>query len=172
MDQNLITREYRQRVAVVALTATLVLLFMSLALMFPTYLDLTEKKEVAAARYQEFSHSGTVEETAELSALLKNTERQLNVLAPRGKHETISELIVRLIERKPAGVRLTGFTATRQNDASWQLYLEGEARGREDLLRFFQALREAPALSDVELPVSHFAKGENLMFSLKATWEP
>lgn len=71
----------------------------------------------------------------------------------------------KIISAKPAGVRIISFSLEKnQKEASTRI--QGIAASRNDILTFTQNLEKEKKFKDVSVPVSDFAKAENIEFSL------
>lgn len=161
-----IRREYRQRLAVVALSAIFIAIIIFLILLIPSYVvskviysGVSKEKDVA-------EQSLASRESTDLKSRLSLTKENLEVLVPREDGLTIAQLIDKVISLKNSGIKLTKLDYLIQVDNSRKLALEGISLDRDSLLEFKNKLTESKVFSNIILPVSNFTDEQNIQFQI------
>lgn len=166
---RLVRRDYFLRLATVAVLALALLLIAHALLLLPSYIYL--RQEVAdraqhLASVDEALAGTDTQATSRLAAIRTNAQ-YLTTLAGA----PTSSGAIRLILSVPhAGIELSGFSYGLTDDGkSHSMRLTGTASTREALRNYDLALSSAPWASNVELPISAYAKEQDISFVITVT---
>ncbi len=98
--------------------------------------------------------------------VIKEIQKKLDLFATEKNKATPSALFQTILNARPSGVRISGFTYVEKGDGSDEIEVRGQALTRETLLSFVSALERGTVFGKVSVPVSNFVQDVNLDFSL------
>lgn len=171
-EKKLIRREYFTRLAIIFGVFTFVSLLMALALLVPSYFLSRVFRNEAKQSLNSLARSNAAKDTEALSkeiAFIAAAERALSNTHPV---VAVSDLFSAItLARNGTGVRIFSLRFNRDNTGSG-ISVTGEAGSREDLLLLRKKLEDSDFFANVELPISNFAKGKKIDFSVILTNKP
>jgi hypothetical protein len=161
-----VQKEYRLRLVSVACFLLAAVGALSAVALVP-YIALSSIKEKAVeagiALHEKDAQTGA---TGDFSADVARTKLLINTYAGREGGTSAQTLVERLVRVLPSDVSLSSIAIARTSSSTAQVIAEGVAVDRDALLFFVQELKKVPILKSVVLPVSNFAKAEDIEFSL------
>ena len=168
-QKRVLAREYAFRLCGVACPFLCYGLLISLAFLFPSYVLTKARADDVAnqnkAQMQSSDQDHNVPQT--LAALATASQKATELSAD------ISVLplydILRMLESHPSAVHITEMSYTNKSkDTPPALIINGTANTREGLIAFNTFLASSTELSNVDIPISNFAKDSNFQFSANA----
>jgi len=166
-EKQTLGREYKYRHAVVALSATLVLIVVALVVMMPAFV-LALYKSSAVSTEAVVVDPAIAQTQAEFKKQLDDAKLLINVLRPQGTSTVPSKIIVLLAKHKTSENTITSI-AYDAKETGTVVDVKGIAKSRESLSAFSDALRKEQGIADVNVPVSNFAKDVNIPYSFTVT---
>lgn len=167
-EKEAIRREYRLRLVVVWLWFLCASFLIASALLLPSYVFSAQKEKVATRRAEVLSRSAAREEAVSENAVLRLAQEKLMLVhAPPSRF--LFERIAAVVQRKPAGVSLSGFSVVPAEEGAQVFFLSGVAAERSTLVSFSETLRQAGLFDAVLVPLSLLAKESGIEFTLRAT---
>lgn len=168
--RHALSRDYFFSLGVVATIGVTVLTLVSMALLVPTYILLTERtraKEAQLASIESvLSSTSETELAARLATLSKNTE----TLSALARTPSASVLMRSVLAVPRPGITLSGFVYTPAEGAlAGTLAISGVAALRTALRSYQFALQNESFVQGAELPVSAYAKDSNIAFTVTLT---
>lgn len=171
--QRVLSRNYYLRLAVIALWFASALTFVSIVLLLPTYILLTDSA-LAKERYL-----ATVESTLSsadgttLSARLTSLNNAVTALATLAQAPSVSEIVRSILAMPRPGITLSTFVYTPPTSkAPGTVVISGMSASRDALRNYQLALEDAPWSKSAALPVSAYAKDRDITFSITITLVP
>jgi hypothetical protein len=165
-----LTRAYLLRLATVAAIIGAVLALASAALLIPTYTYLLQAREASNARLADASKNLAAVEETDLAKRLEALERDATTIAALATSTPGSALIRAVLAVGRPGVALSDIEYTPAvGPKAAAVALSGVAATRNDLRAFQLALESAPGIAGADLPVSSYAKDQNLPFTIAIT---
>jgi hypothetical protein len=103
-----------------------------------------------------------------LQAWLDETNHKLQLLSPQLDSDRPSNFVGQIIEEKIAGIRITRFSWTKDEDEI-TLAISGVAQDRVTLITFQDNINASGHFSEVALPISNLAQDKDLDFQMTFT---
>ncbi len=165
-DKELAKKEYGRRLAVVGLFWTCLALFSFLIMLAPSLLDVFKGEKEAESKLTVLEKKPAVSDYKELTEQIKTTRMKLEILksAITNKVFLVDYLVV-ILRGKPDGATITDFSWVA-GETGLRITVNGQAKNREILRKFDANLRSERVFSEVSLPISSFAKPEEVDFSI------
>lgn len=162
-----IQNEYYMYIARYALLHIALLACVSIVFLFPSYILSTSKRNAAQSEITSLKQG----ETFALAEELKNTTAKINEklsIFPKNPilSSVVSEVVIEVEKVLPQAVTLSGIRIVSNTEALRTVEVSGIARNRDTLLSFVGKLEKVPSFKGVTLPVSSYAKGSNISFSI------
>ena len=158
-------KEYLYRRSVTILMASVVVFFIGLAGLFPSFILSSTKKFELIERVRMVNQGGVKDSGVDPGSWLASLNLKLQILAPELDNIRPSYSIEDVIQQKALGVRIMSFSWSYDKDKS-TLSLAGTAINRDALLKFQKNLISSGKFSEVTLPVSNLAKGKDINFQM------
>lgn len=166
-EKKLLLHEYRMKLCIL----TGVFVFFACAIGFfsatPAYL-LVELREADTSRnlkdLQDLSKG-----KEDYRKILKEVHADIAIFnAPENNLATV-EIIDRILAHKQKGVQIRSFSLQRKEGGESSVDIQGVAGTREALLSFKKNLEAEKLFTSVDLPVSHLARGSDILFNVHIT---
>lgn len=170
--KDTIRREYRVRLAAVALFFLSAALVIAALMLLPSWFLSAQKEAAARARADALVRSLSQRSAAGLEQELRTAQQRLNLLSREAPVVSLYELTERIAAGRPPGVSLESITFSRTPEGRRAAFVSGTARDRAALVSFSRSLERARAFEKVDLPLSALAKEKDLIFSLTAVLPP
>lgn len=161
-------REYFYRFSTVLAGALAVSLLIGGGLLLPSYFlgraKLTELKINLAS----LKNPRDGNDSEMVSKILETAAQRVDFLLAQ-PNLSLTAAAEKITNKKPTGVQINGLSYHPQEAAlSWSaaIALTGIANSREMLVAFVKALQTESIFTDINVPVSNFAKDRNIEFSL------
>ncbi|MBY0110938.1 hypothetical protein K2Y00_02975 [Patescibacteria group bacterium] len=161
---------YFYRLGTVIALSLAFMLMLHAMMLAPAYFTLAEAKANETTLLQSvkerLSSAGDQEITERLAALGKQTEHLVRLAAVPSATATMREVL--LLPR--SGITLTGLSFTPPaGKTGGQLRLTGTAVSRDALRSYQSTLGTLPTVTNVDLPISAFAKESDIPFTITLT---
>lgn len=174
-EKTKIRNEYLGRISVVSLYFFLGAVLIGGILLIPVAVSSSNKKAELEERLS-LIRINVAKDADRSNAAIKDLKSRLAVLNRKtGTDRAPSQIFEKIIFEKTIsqggkGVGLSGFSYEKIFDKSgFMVKINGTANDRKSLLNFVKALQDNGGFKEVKVPVSDFAKGKNLEFSLEIT---
>lgn len=167
-EKKIILVEYKLRRTIIMLLFLSATCTISAVFLLPSYIISSAKDDEVMEKVDAVTTSTILQEGNELNARLSQTNLKLEALRPSMAGLSVDAVHLVLVHKKP-GIQLTGFAYRKGEKETAQLSVSGMASTRDVLLEFVKELKAENAFSDVQLPVSNFAKDKNIEFNLEVT---
>ncbi|OHA26429.1 MAG: hypothetical protein A3D52_02140 [Candidatus Taylorbacteria bacterium RIFCSPHIGHO2_02_FULL_44_36] len=148
--------------------AVLASLLLGCGLLLPSYILIKAKQAELKANLVSLKNLRQADGGEKVYKILEAADQRVDFLlfqpAP-----SLTAAVKEILVRRPAGVKITGLTYHPQADAAGRsvaMALTGVAASREAIVAFVKELQTEPSFSSINVPVSSFAKGRNIEFSL------
>ncbi len=168
-EKNNLYVTYSIRRAILGLLFLLAIGVIMCVSIVPSFI-LTKAKEVEIVQQVEFLNASlAVRNVDELNKKIIAIRDEVKALKDFTlENQKVSGLFNKILEKKSVDIRITGLlygTASKKHE----IVLNGIAKNREALLAFAQSIGREKIFSNVILPVSNFAKNNNIQFSFSIT---
>jgi hypothetical protein len=161
-----VKREYRLRLASVAASLVALVGLLSIAMLLPYMAISSINERLLSERFEKVLAD---RKGVESGAFLEDVSRAKGLVAtlvPAEDKVSVENVIERLLRVKPSTISLDSFAIARNSSSTAQVIVEGVAEDRDALLFFVQELKKQSIFKTVVLPVSNFAKAEDIEFSV------
>ena len=163
-------RDYFFRVATVAISALTCVVVGSGVLLIPSYLYVNQQIQVSQARSKDIDTQLASIKGQEASTRMATISGDADYLTRLSGIPTASAVFRAVLGVPRAGITLTGFTFTPpQTKDDGKMTLTGIASTREALRTYNDALTALPFVSNVDLPISSYAKDSVIPFTITLT---
>lgn len=162
-----VLREYRMRLAIVALVAASCVGVVSLVSILPTKVLVSVHQDILSLqnRNVEGQSLANVDELSKKIANISNTAAFLN---PLSRPLSNVSIISRLESEAGNNTNITQFQLNHV-DENLSIQISGVSKNRDTLTKFINTLKQDPAFSGAVFPYSSLAKQDNLEFNLNLT---
>lgn len=171
--QKMLSRDYLLRASVVAIVLATILVLSSAVLLVPTYVLLSgsaNAKKLDLARIESMlSSADEVALSERLAILSKNAE----ALVTLSGVQSVSADVREVLSVPRPGIILSGISYTPSTDDSpGTTIVSGLSVTRDSLRNYQLALQNAPLALSATLPVSAYAKDNNIPFTITLILAP
>ncbi len=168
-QKDILLREYRSRLVIVALFLFSLALTVASVLLVPSVLLSSQREESATRRLEALrSRMGRGDEK-ELEKVLRESKTILALLRHEPPKTLFHELLMGMVAVKTSRVSLNTFSFTPSEGGKFQADVSGIAKDRTGLVAFVKALEQTGFFEVVTAPISDFAKDSHIEFSIHAT---
>lgn len=162
-DRKKIRQESLRRFLVIAIFETSLVLFAGILLIFPVSFSFKSQKD-GLEREESVSRQGApLDQLKEVEKEIKKLNSELTLLEAASKSGEVSDIFIKIMDSKPAGISIDEFLYSRQ---SKKILLAGNAAVRDDLVKFQEVLGSLEFSEKLESPLSNILKRENVDFSI------
>ena len=145
---------------------SLALFFIVIALM-PAYFFSTQREKFISDKLVGLSLEPVPELSSDLSANIKELELRIEMINKNKLNEYfITQNIIDIISSKKTAAIKINRISYQKKGANKEIVIAGIASSREDLLDFRRSFEQDANFKKVDLPISNFIKGSNIMFHL------
>lgn len=171
--QRSLARDYYLRLSVVIVWFVFALTLISMVLLVPTYIFLTDSARTKEKYLATVESSITSADEASLSARLTSLNNSATTLVLLAQAPSASAFIRAMLALPRPGVTLSQFVYTPPTmKGPGTLLVSGTAATRDALRTYQLALENAPFAQSAALPVSAYAKDRDIAFTITITLEP
>lgn len=162
-----VMNEYATRRTIVMLLSLILVLVIGIIGLLPSYIlsNIRQKEAVERVRILSSSNLGG-KDGVELKAWLEETNHRLKALTPSLDKDRPSIFVNQVLENKPEGVSINGFSWLRVKDKI-TFSVNGVAKDRQKLVTFENGISSSGHFSNVTLPISDLAKDKDIAFQIK-----
>ncbi len=160
-----LAREYRYRLATVAISTFIALIFTAAALLLPTYVFLTRSIAAKQARLTGIQSTLASNDEVAISARLAALSSDAKELSALAAQPSPSKILQEMLAIPHPYVPIVGFSyKPAQGKSPATLSITGVAASRNALRAYQIALQDAPFVVSADLPVSAYAKDTDISF--------
>ncbi|MAG12720.1 hypothetical protein CL630_02795 [bacterium] len=164
-----IRKIYKARLLISALVFSFVVGAVGAAALLPAFFWSFVKDREARQRLVVVEQVISIEERKNIRESVADANQKIVLLAEtKGKISPIHEIIETILARKTSGIALTAFFSEQKSVDGKEraMTLSGISQNRSTLLFFVNELREEDIFTEVNVPVSNFAKNRDIPFSI------
>lgn len=163
--QSFLKKEYRRRRATLILMSLFTLCVLGIITLFPSYLlSLQKEKEISTEDLD--AGSDIRSEIATLNQTVNDLKNNVSIVLENDSHKRVYSILADVIEKRSKGIVLKSLLYGTEGDDPIKVSVVGVAETRENLLSFTKELETLSMFSNVNVPVSNFAKDRDIEFSL------
>ncbi len=162
-----IVAEYWLRVATILLFLVAVAALAVIAFLLPSYVLVTAQVQSFAAEVEIAKASVAHSDGTARMLVIAGDQARLLVQAEQTKR--FSDIISAVSSKTVEGIEVTEYGFSRAGDALAPVRIGGTAATRQALAAFRDALLDHAEVTEVNLPISNFAKDRGIQFSLTIT---
>jgi hypothetical protein len=142
----------------------------SVAIM-PAYFLSSVKKNLAHDLLEDEKKGATPVPNQQIQATVEdlNTKLKLVDKVTQNNFLVSRDVVNEIILKKMPDIKIIEIVYENVSAEERSITIRGTARDRERLLLFRKALEDNPAFSKVDLPISNFIRGSDIIFSLSLT---
>lgn len=165
-DKAIIRKEYKLRLLIVLFGALAILLLASAIFLSPVYVALTSRNAMLQNDYVSVSMAALQTDAGVQETIDRGVRLVQALSAPADAIDPV-DLIAKVIEAKSGSVKLTSIVFSTRNGGAMQL--QGTSLSREALRDYTKSLQLIPAVKEINLPISNFARESNIPFTMDLT---
>lgn len=159
-------KEYRTRLAIVALIFLLFVEAVGIASLLPAFFLSRVKDEQIKTQLRVLGELIEEEKDPQLAEDLERAKNQIKQLVIDDKIMQIARLFDIVSKDRAPGVIVTSFELMRTDEGQNELRIIGNATSRDALVMFSKTLEKESMFTKVEFPVSDLAQNRNIAFSM------
>lgn len=161
-------KSYQKSVLTVCLFTLSVVVIVSTMTLLPAYFTALVHERVEIENLTFFEQRPESQESSGLSEIIKSTNKDMSVFQERESVALFRSVIDPVLQTERSGIRIKDFLLYLEDD-TYQGEIHGLAESREDLEIFANLLAEREEFSSVDVPISQYAKGKDIDFSITFT---
>ena len=168
-------REYFIRLATVAVWLLIILVLVQGVLLIPSYIFQNETVIARTTQLQKLSANVSTAQEQQVQTGLKALQAESSYLLNLQGTPTASTALRAVLAVPRQGISITGFTfgppstVTPATSALRTMQITGMAATRENLRTYDAALSALPFVSNADLPISDYAKDNDIPFTITLT---
>lgn len=166
-----IIREYWFRFWIVAFALAFAGEIISLILLVPSYVTVKARTDILNSQSASLKAQSLTIESSNLDELVRKTNIYLDVLNSSSTPVGVISAIKNVVGTGGGAVQISGLFYTI-NNGQQQIVVTGNAKSRQSLLDFAKKLKTQPGVISADLPVSDFAKAQDIDFSIIVLMNP
>ena len=167
-EKKKMSKDFYFRLATIFFTMFSVSLLVASVTILPSYfLSVVEKNSIDTKLELQKNESIPLPDQGTL-AIIEDLKNKLNLIENVPKNGAVfsQKIINEVVLKKMPGIKITEISYQNDVVKGEIININGVAPNREILLSFRRALEDDPAFSKVDLPISNFVKGSNIIFYL------
>jgi len=163
-----IKRDYLVRLLSVCFIISSLLGVFFLAYVIPYYISIIQKDIRVTDQFASVINAENIENVGEsVSRIVNKTLAQLDVIELYNNGDlSPSVYLSKIIENKNSDIQLSKLSYNKIGNSQGSFSISGVSDSRESLVIFIEALKTGAGFTNVEIPVSNFAKDSNVAFTL------
>jgi nitrate reductase NapAB chaperone NapD len=170
-QKNKIVREYRIRFWVVTCSLFLAVEIISLVLLFPPYLTVQTRIDILNSQSTDQKVQNLTTEISSLGDVVQQTNNYLDIFNSSSTPTGVVAALQNIVSVHDKTIRIGSFYY-KANKGQQQIVIIGNANSRQSLLDFTKKLKNQPGVVSADLPVSDFAKSQDINFSINVLVNP
>jgi len=164
-QKNNVLKEYRLRKFVIATVFVAITAIVGSLLLVPALILSSSKANDLDQQLKAQNQNQEAKDVRVIRENIQEANRQISLLANRQEIK-LTENIADVIISAPTGMRLISFGYNEATEGIRQLEIGGISPTRDSLLLFVKNIEQKEQFSDVNLPISDFAKDRDIPFSI------
>jgi len=165
-QKKALKKEYFLRLSVVALSFSFAAGILFLVSFAPSYFLSAVKGRVVNEEFEKMAKSSRAKDDEELRTSIKRSRERIALLKPEGNESLVKDKILKIISRKSSGISIDGISMSYSKNGQYQIFVTGVSKSRDALKSFADNLKSEKEFSEVDLPISNFAKIADIDFSI------
>lgn len=157
-----LAKDYRIRVFVTFFMMLFFAVLISCILLVPSYLFSRLKMQSIDLEAKKATSAQVISQEAVYESEIKNVSEYLTLLA--GKEDVSLWKVIEKFTANKGNISISSFNINKKTDNTYEVSMTGKALRREDLATFSKNLRSNTSLSEINLPVSDFARTNDIIF--------
>ena len=170
-EKKTLQTEYKLRLVISVFTAIALLALTSILLLLPPYTLSVSKENLAEKKLSELRVENAKKQDSKLLATIKDADRKISLLAAAPTQELQSKILGEVLKEKTDSIKIKNLLYARASGDGtgngFTIKISGIARDRVSLLEFSRRLTGNSRFARVNLPVSNFAKDEDISFTIE-----
>lgn len=173
---NLTPKEERKKIKADFYLRLLIVFLFSVSLSFlvfdiamvPSYYGAKVFKDAIDQKLLEQKNTPVPALDIETQTIIQNINSRVKLIKDKAQNNFLvsDRVINQILLKKMPDIKITSIVYFSDNELSKKIQITGSAPSRERLLLFRIALEENTLFKSVDLPISNFIKGSNIIFSL------
>lgn len=166
-QKKALKKEYFLRLSVVALVFLFAVGIFFLVALLPSYFLSVVEERVVTEEFNDSIKSKRASESENLQVAIEDSKEMLFLLKQGGDEGALIERVIfKIIDNKNSGIRIDGISINYSKKDQYQVVVTGTSKNRELLKTFADNLRAEKNFSNIDLPISNFAKISDIDFSI------
>jgi hypothetical protein len=164
--KKIINTEYKRRLFTVFLWILVAIITITIVTVLPLGIKIYFEEKQVGSELQLLKSKPAVLDYSSLEKDIKDTKKDLDMLKNEvPKRLYVANMIEDVLAVKPSGIRFDSIVWFRE-DKYFRFMIGGRGDNREVLRQFVNNLKSNPLFVTVDLPVSSFAKPEDVDFTI------
>jgi len=165
-QKKALKKEYFLRLSVIFLLFLFVAGILFFVFLSPSYFLSTEKEKIVNIEFEKRKKSNVALDDEDFWSDIKNSKEMIALLLPSTDTHSIKDLIVKIISKKNSGIMIDGLSMSYSKNGQHQIFIRGVSKNREFLKSFSESLKAENEFTNVDLPISNFAKISDIEFNI------
>jgi len=155
--------EYLRRFSVILLIGLSFIDVFLLVAIFPSYILLNSKKEIAEEASVALANSSNAKDRNIVLSNIKDLDERLKIVE-MVPGEKPTDYIGKALELQTKGVSILNISYTKKDQEKKEITLEGIAHSRAGLIEFSKKVKSSDWASYSDIPISNLANDKNIRF--------
>lgn len=167
-ERQIITREYRLRLAATCLLFFSLLCLVAIISLVPSLFLSSQIEKVVKDKFDLLNGELVTISKDNPQDVLAASAKKSDALLMSEDNKKTYEIFDEVIGNRTSGIKLVGINVRTSKTGVREITILGQAEDRESLLSYAKKLDETKSFSNVTVPVSNFAPAADIKFSILA----
>jgi len=168
-EEKKVIQDFYLRILIVFIFIITISFLISSISLFPAYLISIEKENLISKKINELNSKLIPELNEEAQKIINDVEKKVEIINLSRNNYLISERIIeKIIDKKNNNIKINRINYEKLPENN-KIIITGTASDRESLLSFRRSFENDKNFKSVDLPISNFIKGSDIVFYLSLT---
>ncbi len=169
-EQSRLRRAYQFRIAALGTMMASLVMLVAVALLLPAYILTSIRRQTVADRLKMLDTREIDSKVGSLNSIITDINDRLKIFKKPNEIMVVSsDMLLPVLAQTKSTLLVNSFSTDRTPEGLYTISVGGVAKNREALLMFERALRATPTFTGVDVPISNFVRGSDILFSMQFT---
>lgn len=167
-EKERLMKDFYLRIFIVFFVMLAIVAIIASIAISPSYVLSINRVNFISLKLQEVKNQPVPDLDKTTEVTLQELEQELNLLNEAQKNDYLitEKVIDKILAKKTTGIKITKISYEKTSIEDKKIEISGIARDREDLLVFRRSFEKDDSFQKVDLPISNFVQGSNIIFYL------
>jgi hypothetical protein len=168
LEKRFVRSEYSRRRGIIAFSFSLAAIIIAALFLVPSHIVSYYRQKNLQQSVSVLKESIATKNQQNLNSTISTTNKKIEtVMNEQGPK--VTDILVGISHKKSSNIKIKSFQLSRNSSGKRIISLRGISQDRESLFAFANRFKDDSAYGKVDLPISNFAKDQNIDFSMTLT---